>query len=327
MNTNLSLGSRALGRRTLDLHSVGSHAVGNRAVAASSSLAMLVALAACHGVRGDANRVATELVRQDGRIVANLVHAPYDASTPATAAATGKPWHDVFAGEGRVLTKGPGGTFPHHRGLFVGWNQVQCGGERFDFWHLNHGESQRLVRMLADANGRQQTATIDWCKADGTVVVHEQRTMTLHERDDGAAVLDVQIELAAASDDVVLSGDPQHAGHQFRAVQAFAEKGAVPVRYLRPATAKGGKDDVWTDCAWTAAVLPFADGSVTVLRVEGTGNPTATWSTRPYGRFGAMWRLRLPRGAAPTTLRVAWVIADGERDAVWCEAFALSARE
>lgn len=304
MNTKLSLDRRARGART--------------------GLAVLVALAACHGARGEPDRSANELVRQDGRIVAHLVAAPYDASH---ATATCKPWHDLFAGDGRVLTKGLGGTFPHHRGLFVGWNQVQCGGERFDFWHMNRGESQRLVRLQAEPNGRRQTATIAWCKADGTAVVHEQRTVTLRERDDDAAVLDVQVQLAAAGDDVVLGGDPQHAGHQFRAVQAFAEKGAAPVRYLRPATAKGGKDDVWTDCAWTAAVLPFADDPVTVLRMEGTGNPTAIWSTRPYGRFGAMWELRLLRGEAPTTLRVTWVIADGERDALWCEAIALSARE
>jgi hypothetical protein len=31
-----------------------------------------------------------------------------------------------------------------------------------------------------------------------------------------------------------------------------------------------------------------------------------------------MWELRLLRGEAPTTLRVTWAIADGERDAVWC---------
>jgi hypothetical protein len=289
----------------------------NGAVAAAvvAAVSGCLQFAACTGAPTGQHPVASELVRTDGRVVAHLVTAPYDARH---AAATCKPWHDVFAGDGRVLTKGLGGTHPHHRGLFVGWNQVQCSGERFDFWHMNRGESQRLVSLQAEPNGRRQTATIAWCKADGTAIVHEQRTVTLHERDDGAAVLDVQVQLAAASDDVVLGGDPQHAGHQFRAVQAFAEKGAAPVRYLRPATAMGGKDDVWTDCAWSAAVLPFADGPVTVLRVEGSGNPTATWSTRPYGRFGAMWELRLLRGEAPTTLRVTWAIADGERDAVWC---------
>lgn len=138
--------------------------------ALAASLPALL-FAACQGAP-TAEHSTSELVRQDGRIVANLVTAPYDASH---AAATCKPWHDVFAGDGRVLTKGLGGTFPHHRGLFVGWNQVQCGGERFDFWHMNRGESQRLVSLQADTNGRRQTATIAWCKADGTVVVHEQR--------------------------------------------------------------------------------------------------------------------------------------------------------
>lgn len=259
------------------------------------------------------------LRRADGRLVAQLVHPDFVANA---AAATCKPWHELIADDGRVLTKGLGGTFPHHRGLFAGWNQVRRGSERFDFWHCNRGESQR-VRTLTQtlvAGHPRQTTTIDWCAANGDVVVHEQRTVELHEGADGTCTLQVELQLRAADGEVQLGGDPQHAGCQFRAVQAFADEGAPKVRYLRPTGARGSADDVWTDCPWIAAVLPFPDGApVTVLRIEAGDNPPAVWSTRPYGRFGAMWSTTL-RAEAPTTLRCAWVIASGDHDAAWCAA-------
>jgi hypothetical protein len=110
-----------------------------------------------------------------------------------------------------------------------------------------------------------------------------------------------------------------------RAAQAFAAADGPKARFVRPANASGGKDDVWTGCAWLAAVLPFADGEVTVLRIEHAANPPATWSARPYGRFGAMCTAEL-RTDAPLRLRMRWVIAAGARDAAWCEAAATAYR-
>lgn len=252
-------------------------------------------------------------------MAAVFVHPDYD---PAAHAATCKPWHRVFAPDGRQLTKDLGGEFEHHRGLFIGWNQVRWRGQRLDFWHCHGGETQRCVGLVRGADGAQ-VADIEWRTRAGGLVLHERRTLRLRPRDPDVYELELAHEFTA-DDTVELAGDAQHAGQQFRAAQAFAEKAAAPVTYLRPATAAPHDDDIWTGCEWTAAVLPLPDGTVTVLRVEGADNPKpATWSTRAYGRFGATFTTTIVAGGS---LRCSsrYVIATGARDGAWCRATAAS---
>jgi hypothetical protein len=61
----------------------------------------------------------------DGRLVARYMYA-YDTSTPQRREETYKPYLHVFDAEGRQpITKGPGGLYPHHRGIFIGWMRNQ----------------------------------------------------------------------------------------------------------------------------------------------------------------------------------------------------------
>lgn len=282
---------------------------------------LVLSFAACRAAPVEAPAAAAQddVRTPAGRVVASLQRVPHD---PARHLDTCKVYHHVFAPDGRLLTKGLGGEFEHHRGLFVGWNQMRWRDGGYDFWHCRNGVTQQFRGFLpgADAGaGAWQTAAIEWCVGDGTPVVAEQRRLRARELAPDATVLDVQSELVALAGDVVLDGDPQHAGQQFRALQRFAEPGGPPVRYVRPAGATGGNDDLWADCAWIAAVLPMAGGDVTVLRIEGAGNPAPTkWSTRPYGRFGATFSTVL-QPQRPLVLTWTYVLALGARDAAWCE--------
>lgn len=278
-------------------------------------LSLLLAFGACSAPPRPAGSPAG-LRLPHGTVAARLVAAAYD---PAAHEATCKPWHELYAPDGRLLTKGLGGTFPHHRGLFVGWNRVRCGERTFDFWHCRAGETQRLVALESGA-ADEQVARIDWYGGDGSLVLHERRRVVLRPLAADAFVLELDVELRTGGTDVRLDGDPHHAGCQFRALQAFAAAGAPPVRFLRPATARALADDVWADCPWTAAVLPFPaaeGGPVTVLRLEDPARPEARWSTRPYGRFGAMVAATLT-ATSPLRLRCRYVVALGERDLAWC---------
>src|SRR5688500_4156610 len=65
---------------------------------------------------------------------------------PADRDNTFKPFHHLYGmhDEG-FITKGPGGLYTHHRGLFFGY-KTQHG----DFWHCRDGVSQRHQRFLPE---------------------------------------------------------------------------------------------------------------------------------------------------------------------------------
>lgn len=256
---------------------------------------------------------------RNGKRATLLVARPWN---PEDATSTCKVYHHVFAPDGARLTKGEGGTFQHHRGLFVGWNRTRWNGRRFDFWHLPNGESQRWVETQEPAalqlpNGAE-VHHIQWCAPDGTVVVDELRGLAVLEHDDDSYALLLRIECRAPNGDVRLDGDPQHAGQQFRAPQRYAEDDAEPVRYVRPEAAERHENDVWTSCDWIAQVQPGPDGPVTVLRIESPDNPgKTTWSTRPYGRFGATRTFDVT-AERPLRIDQIYKVAMGEHDRDWC---------
>jgi hypothetical protein len=65
----------------------------------------------------------------DGRVVGRYMYA-YDKSTRKRQAETYKPYLHVFDAEGKApITKGPGGQDTHHRGIYIGWQQVHFQGE------------------------------------------------------------------------------------------------------------------------------------------------------------------------------------------------------
>ncbi len=316
-----------VGCGTVGCGTVGCRTVGCGTVACRTVACRTVGCSTVGRSTVERSTVVGDDVLAGGHLAARCEHPRYD---PANTSATCKVYHDVFAPDGRLLTKGIGGEFEHHRGLFFGFHQVRCGDRKFDFWHCHAGESQRFSGYVAAAelglDDGWQVVAIDWCDAQGGVIVHERRALRARALDQDTTAIDVVCELAAGGLPVDLGGDPQHSGHQFRALDAFAPKDAPKVHYVRPATAKDLGDDVWTDCAWIGAILPLTDGPVTVLRTEAGGNPTAIrWSTRPYGRFGATFAHRL-EPATPLRVGYTYAIALGTLDGAACAALAQRSR-
>ena len=61
----------------------------------------------------------------DRKIAGRYMYA-YDNSTDDRLHETYKPYLHVFNVDGTTpITKGPGGLFTHHRGIFIGWNKIQ----------------------------------------------------------------------------------------------------------------------------------------------------------------------------------------------------------
>ena len=280
------------------------------------SLVTLAAFAAC-------NAAPTTKVRGDdvflgATLAARYVHEPYDTTRRTE---TSKVWHELFAPDGRKISKGLGGEFEHHRGLFFAFHKTVHAGRTLDFWHCRNGESQRHTGFCkAEELGLDdgfQVVAIDGTDAAGKAVVRERRALRASALDARTWRIDFVSELRA-DEPVSLSGDPHHSGCQFRALAEFAEKGGKKVSFVRPEAAIAHANDEWTGCAWMAMVLPLDGEPVTVLRCEMPGNPVPVrWSSRDYGRFGATFAHTLQPGAA---LRVsyAWIVSLGALDAARC---------
>lgn len=276
------------------------------------SLVLLCALAACAAPRQDAawteltSPTATEL-RWNGAPVLRTVH-DFD---PAHQMQTFKVYTHVFGGDGEgPLTKGETtGLFPHHRGIFVGWNRVLFRGKRYDFWHGTNGVGFRLTgrAFQREADGAAQTFEIDWLLADGTRVLHESRTLHVTRAVD--ATLDILVTSSfLASEPVELDGDPHHAGCHVRLAQEVADR-EKQTELVLPPTAKRIKTDdesIQNACPWSALVCTVAGRARIVAHFDAPEAPSASvCSARRYGRIGTFASGKL---APDVSLRRRWRI-------------------
>lgn len=247
-------------------------------------------------------------LRYGDRPVIRYMCAAFDDSTRRRRDETYKPYHHVFSPDGGVqLTKGdPDGLYPHHRGLFYGFNQVTYGGgQRCDVWHCTQGAHQsheRVIRQQADAESGGHVVAIDWHGRRGEVFAHEQRGITVHKRP-GGFVIDFTSHVETADGQPIhLDGDPQHAGFHFRASQEVAADTAAQTYYLRT-DGKGQLQETrnWdaasrdaamnAQCAnrpWNAMSIVVGGKRYTILYIDHPDNPKpARYSERDYGRFGS----------------------------------------
>ncbi|MBW3539576.1 MAG: PmoA family protein [Planctomycetes bacterium] len=260
----------------------------------------------------------------------------YDDSTPERREETYKPFHHVFGpGTDQLISKGPGGHYTHHRGLYVGWNKTTAGdGKTYDFWHCRDGVHQRHVKFLEMEGGRDggtMTALIHWNDPEGQPVVTETRTVrvSLPESIDRTAwQIDWQTKLESNRGEITLDGDRQHSGFQFRAANAVAE--ANSARYIRPqefaqeAEAVQVNDriepDKHVDLGWLAMTYELDGKRYTVEYFENPALPSPSrYSERPYGRFGAFFVAKLSPKKPPLVMRYRVVVSTGEapaRDAI-----------
>lgn len=247
----------------------------------------------------------------NGKIVARYMDA-WDVSTPQRKLETYKPYLHIFDAEGKLpITKGPGGTFTHHRGIFIGWNKISCNGKTYDRWHMKGGEQvhRKFPVQEATADHATFTSRVDWNDEAGKPLIEEERTMTLRR---GAAparlIVDFTSKLKAVAGDLVLDGDPEHAGCQYRPAAEVDGKQTV---YLFPKENADPKKD--RDYPWVGETYTLAGQRHSVVIMSHPENPKDTrWSAyRDYGRFGAFPKVALKSGAS-LTLRYQFVIAAGE---------------
>ena len=251
-------------------------------------------------------------ILRDGKPLVRYMYA-FDDSDARTRESTYKAYHHVFDPSGQnVITKGPGGKFTHHRGIFIGWSKLGHAGKRYDTWHMKNSSivHRKFVRTEATADRASVTSLIHWNNPEGEPMIEETRTLTVHFTDDTAHLLaDFETELKAVNGDVELNGDPEHAGVQYRPHNDVVSNKSS--KYTFHADDVNPKSD--RDLPWVALTYQVNEGVYTVQHMRHPDNPGKSLYSayRDYGRFGNFFVTTIPDGET-LTLRYRFRIITGE---------------
>ncbi len=262
----------------------------------------------------------------NGHKVTRYIYA-YDTSSKARILETYKTFHHVFDAQGQnLLTNGPDGLhpyltnkilYPHHRGIFIGWNRLEFGGKRYDFWHMGEQgrvqKHQKFLELTAGPVLAKSRSLVHWDDKNGRTIIAEQRETTVFRQSDPTVLLlEFRTELKAVSGDVFLNGDPEHAGFQYRPHDGVA-KGSKDVKatYLFHKEGINPKKD--KDIPWVGMSYGLGGRRYSVEHMNHPDNPKPTIYSayRDYGRFGAFFKKEIGAGETLTLRYRIWVI-EGE---------------
>jgi hypothetical protein len=269
-----------------------------------------------------------------GKPVLRYMYAPYekpaDLAKGALTNPTLKVWHHAFdPATGTRLTNGPEGKFPHHRGLYMGFNNVSYGDQKADVWHGRNGESERHEAFVSGTAGPlfgRHVVKVGWHGKDGKPFAHETRQMTVYKMP-GGLLYEFQSEVTTPLEKVRLDGDPQHAGFHFRA-NAAVEANAKQTYFLRPdGKGKEGEEKNWdpkskkgpVNLPWDAMCFVLDGKRYTALYLDHPANPKeARGSERTYGRVGNYFEYDLTPDK-PLRVRYRVWLQPGEMTQEQCE--------
>jgi hypothetical protein len=269
-----------------------------------------------------------------GRFVARYVHRSYDNATKKSRDQSYKVFHHLFDPSGKVLVTNGGWAdgpipdpkkllYPHHRGLMYAFRKITYDkGKQCDTWHAIPGDTHEgHVRFLGFETGPllgRQRALIDWFGADNDVFAEEERELTFYNVP-GGTLVDFVSRLKTTDGKVVLDGDPQHAGFQFRAANAVAEKTEKQTYFLRPdgkgdyhETRNWPEDKRQVNLPWDAMSFILDGKRYTVAYLNHPKNPgEQRYSERAYGRIGCYFKYELTK-PHPLMVRYRVWLQEGE---------------
>lgn len=234
--------------------------------------------------------------------------ATFDESSKEKRDLTYKVYHHLYDPDGKdFVTQGTGGkVWPHHRGIFYGFNNISYGaGKKADVWHCTKGSHQSQKSSLRAEAGPvlgRHLVVISWVGDDKEVFATEDRELTVYNVP-GGTLVGFASRLRSVAGKVKLDGDPQHAGFQFRAAREVAEKNAAKTYYLRPdGPDKPGATRNWdsknpdfhANLPWDAMSFVMGEQRYTLCYLDRPENPKpARFSERDYGRVGSYFVFEL----------------------------------
>lgn len=290
----------------------------------------------------DQARETVDVLWQQGDVVRPVLQYVYRRHNPADHYFTFKPFHHLYdpVDGKKLLTSGATrtareGLFPHHRGLFFGFNRISYGeGQSADIWHGTQGvysQHEEFVEKTVGPVLARHRSRIGWYGRDGRMFAQEEREVSVYAVA-GGTLLDWSTRLTTQLPQVRLDGDPQHAGFHFRAAQEVAASGKANTYYVRPdGKGKPGETRNWEpkkpdprtiNLPWGAMSFVVDGRRYTVLRIGHPDNPGPTrGSERDYGRFGDYFEYTLTPDK-PLLLRYRLWVQAGEMTPEQCAALA-----
>lgn len=235
-----------------------------------------------------------------GKPVTRYMYA-FDTSTKQRAHETYKVYNHVFDEAGKeVITKGPGGLYTHHRGIFIGWSRLGFAGKRYDTWHMGgiSQEHQKILRQTAGPVLARYRAIVHWNITGGKTIISEQRQITVFRQPAPTIMLmDFRTLLKASAGEVMLDGDPEHAGCQYRPHNDLATAGKKGgAKYLFHREGINPKKDL--DLPWVGMSYALRGKDYNVQHMSHPDIPKGNKYSayRPYGRFGAYFKQKIAEG-------------------------------
>lgn len=276
-------------------------------------------------------------VTQGGKVVARFIYGSGQKM----------PYLAIYDDQGRLLTNSgldkagkTVGIEPHHRGIFIGWQQVKSDLGQTSLWGLGGEKSGKgkagapaemavaeLEQLTTTKDSATIVARIEW--RDGSapsgknLLLTEKRTLTISRPAPGvAAQVDATFKLTPARD-LSLGGNVQHAGIHMRVsheVVAHADE----TSYLwspenAPTAGKGYSKTkvnntgsvVGQDLQWGEFLFPLNGRWYSAVQMNAPKNPVEEFSTREYGRFGFFFNRDLKKGA-PLELNYRFLVQNAE---------------
>jgi ubiquinone/menaquinone biosynthesis C-methylase UbiE len=215
-----------------------------------------------------------------------------------------KPYLNLFSADGLCLSEWSADQqFPHHRGFYIGWNQIKSDLGRHDLWHLNKG-GRMEVRSIDVSQGHADhaaiQATVEWRAgskdASGEdLLLVETRALKIATDAQGRLVVDANFALNARRG-LTLAGDLQHSGVHFRGSHKLGSEQERTSYVWEPAAPGPGGKVVSRDLKWCRLLMPLGGQWHAVTLLNAPGNPVEELSWRAYGRFGFFFQKPLEPG-------------------------------
>ncbi|GMW03505.1 MAG: hypothetical protein AMXMBFR84_46390 [Candidatus Hydrogenedentota bacterium] len=250
-------------------------------------------------------------MRIGGKTWLSTVTTPLDE---ADREATYKVYTHVYDFDGiSPLTKGPGGEYTHHRGMFIGWRNTIVEGVECDTWSMPDASQHHIAwKSILAGDSASQTEEIDWRDKSGKPILTEVRTISAKEVENGIRCFDFQSELASVAGKIELKGDSHHGGMQIRMASEVTSHPETTL-YLIPQGAEERENDEVFGAWWVVCSPVINNTRYWIMHMTPPDHPTGqpVYSIRRYARFGSFFEPVLEPGA-PQTFRFRILLSANE---------------